>query len=38
MDRKVKADNVVPVAEASSSLLLLTSSVELTDVLTIVFS
>jgi len=35
---KVKAADVVPVAEARSSLLLPPSSVELTDVLTFVFS
>jgi len=36
--QKVKADDVVPVAEARSSLLLLASSVELPDILTLVFS
>jgi len=38
MDRKVKADDVVPIAKARSSLLLLASSAELPDVLTFVFS
>jgi len=36
--QKVRADDVVPVAEARSSLFLLASSVELPDVLTFVFS
>jgi len=36
--QKVKADDVVPVAEARSSLFLLASSVELPDILTFVFS
>jgi len=36
--QKVKADDVVPVAEARSFLLPLASSVELPDVLTLVFS
>jgi len=36
--QKVNADDVVPVAEARSSLFFLASSVELPDVLTFVFS
>jgi len=38
MDRKVKADDVVPIDEARSSLLLLASSAELPDFLTFVIS